>query len=354
MKNINLKKIGAVVLLLVIVVGGIFIVKKRQSESDNAPVASTFPLVVTTLKIADNSGALTLPYLALAQNDQDITLTSKIAARIIYLKPSGTPVSAGEVIAKLDNSTFQTNVQGIQSQIMAQETTLKNLESAHKRTMELLAIKGASKEQSENEISKIAEVTSRIAALEQSKNDLSNSLSYTTIKAPNTGILSKTMMNVGDVAMPGQPIATISAKSGGFLKLRVPSDLKIKGIRMQNSFYPVTPLNRTYNGLAEYKINVPSLKALTGERIPVDVVLDKSISGLTIPFDAILNREGKSFVFLVEDNKTRPLEITIQSSGENEAIISNTEISGKEIVLAKQDILLRLLGGATIKVNQKK
>jgi len=60
----------------------------------------------------------------LVQNDQDITLTSKIAARILFMKPSGRSVVAGEVIARLDNSSFQTNVQSVQSQIHTKKMTI--------------------------------------------------------------------------------------------------------------------------------------------------------------------------------------------------------------------------------------
>lgn len=354
MKTKNIKRIGYGILMLVLVIGGIFLIKNRQAESDNAPTAVVFPMVINTLNIQDNAGALTLPYLALVQNDQDVTLTSKISARILYLKTSGTKVTEGGVIARLDNSSFQTNIKSIASQIASQKTSLKNLESAHQRTLELYAIKGASKEQVENEVSKIEDAKARLESFEQSKNDLSNSLSYTTIKAPNTGILSKTLLNVGDVAMPGQPIATVSAKNGGFLKLRVPANLNVKGIKMNDTFYAVTPLNSTYSGLAEYKIDIPKLESLTGERIPVDVVINQDTKGISLPYDAILNREGKSFVFVVEGNQTKPVEVHIQSSGENEAIILDANLNGKDIVIAKQDILLRLLSGADVKINSKK
>ncbi|NCT10188.1 MAG: hypothetical protein GW772_08945 [Flavobacteriia bacterium] len=60
----------------------------------------------------------------MVQNDQDITLTSKIAARILFMKPSGSSVVAGEVIARLDNSSFQTNVQSVQSQIHTKKMTI--------------------------------------------------------------------------------------------------------------------------------------------------------------------------------------------------------------------------------------
>ena len=121
MKNINKTTIITSIVILFAIIGGIVVIKKAKAKSDNAPVASVFPISVSTVKIASDGNQLTLPYLAIVQNDQDVTISSKISARIQYLKPSGSTVKAGEVVAKLDNSSFQTNLQSIQSQLSAQK-----------------------------------------------------------------------------------------------------------------------------------------------------------------------------------------------------------------------------------------
>lgn len=353
MKKLTTRKIIVIAVILIVILGGVLLIKKRQSNSDNAPKPEEYPIVVTTLKIGEHSKMLTLPYLALVQNENDITITAKTASRITYLKPIGTAVKAGEVVAKLDNTSFQTGLQSTDAQLQGLKTNLNYLKTAHKRSLELYEIKGVSKEQLENELSKIAEIESKISSLKQNRNDISNSFSYTSITAPHSGIVSKTILKEGDVAMPGQPIAKISAQSGTYLKINVPADLKIQGVLYQNQFYKATPLNSTANGLAEYKVAVQNLKSLTDEKISIDIVLNKA-DGVVLPYDAILNREGKSYVFVVDNNKTKPVEVIINSTGENEVIIGNDNLNNQEIVVAKQDILLRLLGGAIIKINPKK
>ena len=242
-----------IVVIVVLLAGGIIAVKKAKMRDAEAPFAKTYSMVVTTIKPELKEVTLTLPYLAVVQNDEDVILSSKMAARIESLKPSGTIVSKGQVLVRLDNTNVESGIQSIRAQISAANTGLKNLQATHKRTLELLAVKGASIEQSEMEESRIAETESKIEALNQNMNDLVNNRSYASITAPASGIISKTMQNVGDMAMPGQPIAIISAKNGSYLKLSVPADLKVYGVSIKNKSYPAIPLNSTFNGFAEYK-----------------------------------------------------------------------------------------------------
>jgi hypothetical protein len=165
-------------------------------------------------------------------------------------------------------------------------------------------------------------------------------------------MISKNTVNVGDMIMPGQPVATISASSDYYLMLYVPSNVKVYRVIVDNKSYPAIPLNATMNGLTAYRVNVEPGGMMTGERVEVNVEVFNGV-GIKIPFDGILNRNNKSYVFVKENDKAIPTEINIIQSGEDGAVISNNELAGKEIVVAKQDILLTLLSGATLKTEGK-
>ena len=45
------------------------------------------------------------------------------------------------------------------------------------------------------------------------------------------------MVNKGDVAMPGHPVAALSAKNGFYLMVRVPDNIAIKGILMDGKSF---------------------------------------------------------------------------------------------------------------------
>ncbi len=345
------KSIIWTIVILALVIAGVLKIKHTKDKDASLPPAKQYAIVVSTIKPQEKNIQLTLPCLALTKNDKDVMLASRISARVDWIKASGSRIKEGEVIAKLDSTGIKSEINSVKSQIIAQETALKNLEASHKRTLELLNVEGASIEESQAEESKIAGVKSQVESLKQKLNDLNNILTYAIIKAPVAGRISKTMVNKGDMAMPGHPVASVSANNGFFLLLRVPTDLRVYGITLNGKIYDAIPLHSTFNSLAEYKVYVDNAEMTTGNRVEVNVIVYKG-KGIELPFDALLNRNGKSYVMVRKGNQAVPEEIHQVQSGQQGIVISNIDVIGKELVIAKPDILLRLLGGTSLKVKE--
>ena len=339
------------VVIVILIIGGILLIKGAKKRESKLPSAKQYAIVVSTIQPQIKDTQLTLPYLALTQNDKDVRLASRTSGRVNWIKASGSSVKKGETIARLDNTSIQAGIKSTEAQIEAQETTLKNLEATHRRTLELLKVEGASIEQSQAEENKIAALKSQIESLRQKLNDLNNMLTYAIIKSPVDGRISKTMVNKGDMAMPGKPVAAISAKNGFYLLLRVPTDLEVDGVTLDGNFYDAIPLHSTFNSLAEYKVYVNKEGMTTGNRVEVNVVTFKG-DAILLPFDAVLDRDGKSYVMVKDGDKAIPQAVHVIRSGEQGLIVSDNDLAGKELVVAKQDILLRLLGGTSIKVKE--
>jgi len=344
------KKIIWTIVVLVIIIAGVALIKIRKSNENKLPIAKSYAMVVSTIKPNLSEVQLTLPYIGLIENDADVILSTKIAERVKYLKTSGSKVEKGDIIARLDETDIQSSINSVEAQINAIITALKNLQSTHKRTLELLAMKGASIEQSQAEESKIAGLEAQLKSLKQKSNEANNLLSYAVITAPVSGTLSKTMVNTGDVAMPGHPVATISAGNGYFLLVRVPSDLTVSAVKYKGQQYDAIPLNSTFNGLAEYKVNLSGQNLTTGSREQADVVIFDG-EGINLPHDAILNRNGKTYVMIVNGEKAELQEVNILQSGEDGLVVDNKDLLNKQLVVAKQDVLLRLASGSLLKIK---
>jgi len=350
----NKKNLFGIAAITIVVAGGIFAVLRAKMKENALPAAKNYSVTVSGIKAELKQVDLTLPYLAQTQNDKDVNLASRVSARVEFVQRSGKAVKKGEIIARFDNTNIQSSRKSMEAQLAAQKIVLGNLIATHKRTLELMAVEGAAKELSETEEGRIAGTEASIESLKQNLNDINNSLTYTTITSPVDGQVTRTMVNTGDMVMPGQPVANISANSDYYLLVLVPTDLKISGVIVDNNFYEAIPLNSTLNNLAQYKVYVDSKDRITGDRIEVNVVVFRG-KAIKLPFDAILNREGVNYVLVKDKDKDQAVavKINIVQSGENGVVISNDDLAGKQIILAKQDILLTLLSGTSIKLKEE-
>jgi RND family efflux transporter MFP subunit len=339
-----------VIITLLVVVAVLKLVQMRRTEA-KMPLPKDFPIVVSAITPQLSHPVLTLPYLALTKNDKDVMLSSRISGRVNYIRPSGSKVYKGDIIARIDNTSIISGISSVKSELAATRGSLSNLEATHQRTLELLKVKGASIEQSQAEENKIAELEAKVESLNQKLNELKNQLTYATITSPVDGIVSKTMVNNGDMAMPGHPVAALSAKNGFYLLVRIPDNLSINGVIFKNKKYDAIPLNSTFNGLKEYKVYLNDENMTSGNRVTVDVIVFDG-EGIKLPFDAVINREGKSYVLVVNGNKAIPEEVSVISSGEEGLVISNGNVAGKHLVTGKPDILLKIIGGVSIKIKE--
>jgi len=344
-------KIGlGVVVAVALVVGGVKAIKNAQAKDRATPKAKIYPVVISKISPKILPVQLTLPYLAEVANDKDVKLSARIAARVIKILPSGSHVKKGELIIKLDTTSIESSLLSVKEQLHSAQITLQNLERTHARTLELIKVKGASIEESQKEENMIANAQATLNTLKQKSIELTNNLSYATITSPVDGVIAKTFVNQGAISAPGKPLVTISSKNGFYLLVRVPSDLPIKGVNFHGKKNDAIALGSTFNGLAEYKVYIGSTDLTSGDRVEVDVVTFDDKATL-LPFDALLNRNGKSYVLVISGNKADVEEIhTIQSA--QQGIVISDNLEGKDIVVAKPDILLKLTSGYKLKVKE--
>jgi len=351
----------AVVVLLVI--GGARAVKHKKAEEAKLPPAKTYAVVVRTIRPQTGRTTLTVPALALVQNDNDTLVASKLAARVEAMHRAGARVKKGEVVVRLDTRELDAKIEavkakiaGAKAQLAAAKTALATVEARHARTEKLMKVRGASREQFDAEVSqiaqaraKIAEVTTQIEALKANLAEVTRLLSYAVIQAPVSGIVGKTFLNPGDMAMPGKPILAVSAKAGDYLLVRLPADVPAESVVFEGKRLRLYPLDHTFNGLQEYRTALLNDGRAAGSRVDVDAVVFEG-EALRLPNDAVLDKNGRKVALVVKNGRAEATALKVLASGREGVAVANTELAGRPVIVAKPDILLRLLGGTPVKV----
>jgi len=358
-----LKVIIILAVIVGLVIGGKKLVEAKRAKEAQIPIAKRYDMLVSTISPLSKPNRLTLPYIAVTKSDNDVKISSRVPARIISIVINGKKVKQGDILVTLDNQDIKTKEESIQSsidalkaQISSKKVALDTLKATHNRTKNLLAVHGTSQEKFDNEVSQIAQIKSGIKTLElkikelqSSKRAIKNLMTYSTIKAPISGVVTR-MANRGDVAMPGKPLVTISSTKNSYLVVRLPDDIDAKSIIFHGQRIDLKPLNTTFNGLIEYLANTKE-ELSTNQTVNISVVLFDGV-GYMLSHDAILNRDGRNYILNIQGDKAQAKEVNIVRNGEEGVIVDNINPSD-EIVVAKPDILLKLLSGISVKVKEK-
>ncbi len=356
-----MKKIILIILAVLLIGGGIMVLKKKKMAMSKIPAMKVYQQVVTTTPIRHTNIILTLPALAEVHSDQDVILSSKLASRITSMVTGGDQVKKGQIVVTLDHVELNAKKEDIVLQILsldaeisARQVALNTALASHKRTKTLLDARGASVEEYDSEQSKIASLNAGLQGLqakkgilEQSQKELENLFSYAVITSPIDGIVSSTSANVGVIAMPGKPLLTIQADNGKYLLIRSADDIHPQNVLFENQSYPLVALNHTFRGLDEYRTDVKTSSS-SGERLPVRLVIFQG-NGSMIPPAAVLQKEAQTFCFVPDGNKPRPVPVTIVASGSEGMVVKG--LDADKVIVAKPDILLKLLAGVAIHVQ---
>jgi len=264
---------------------------------------------------------------------------------------------------KLPNIDY--DIDSKKAQIESLKISLKNIIDTHKRTEELLNVKGASIEEFQKEESEISLLKSKTKAAENGLQALYNqksithkyiheietSLSYTLIRSPVSGIVAHKFISQGEMAAPGKALYFISSEDGAYLAIHLPTGIEPVSLKVEQETLPLTSLDLAdQNGLRQYRAPVPKgRRLLAGELIDASLVIFSG-EAVLVPSEAVLSREGKQLVFVYEDEKTSPIEVRILKSGKEGAVL-DVSLEGRILIVAKPDILLRLLTGVPVKVS---
>ena len=345
------KKVFMILILLLFVAGAILLVKIRKANLEQAPVAAVLPVVVDAIRIQPQEISLTLPAMGVVSSDLSTTLSTKVSGRIEKIfKREGDAVKAGELIARIDSSEFAAKRQSLLAKIAGLDTEISVQRQSHQRTLDLFQVGGVSLEQKQKEEAAIERLEQERLALQQNIEEVDNLSKYAQIVSPVTGTLSARLVQVGDLALPGKPLFKIAANEGLYLDLRLPSDLQASAILLDKQSFALTAKNQAgTSGLREYRAALPLGTSLVeGEFLNVDLVL-YSGRGLLLPNDVLLSTEGQTYVLVYRDGKVEKAPVTVTRRG-GEGVMVEEDLSGKLLLLAKPDILLRATSGAPIKI----
>ena len=260
-------------------------------------------------------------------------IEAKVSGRIeAMLVVPGQTVTNGEPLVRLD-------AHEIQAQLDQAAAARQQAESDFKRASDLMAQKILSQSEFDSAQSKF-----RIAVAAEA--EAKTMLGYTEIVAPFSGIITRKLADVGDLAAPGKTLLQMENPATLRLEADVPAaligNLKL-GDRLKEHIAGVT--NETAGTVAEMspaadpnsrtflvKLDLPDVPGLRSGQFGRVAVPVGEVSAIRVPVSTVIQRGQMELVFVVTNNRAQlRLVKTGARVGDEVEVVSGLD-SGEQIV----------------------
>lgn len=146
---------------------------------------------------------------AIVEAERQSTVAAQTAGRItaIYFRP-GDAVKQGQVIMRIDPRVAEQQVAGAQAQVEEARVGLENATNEYNRFRELLAKHYVSRSQMDQVEANYKSAQARLTTLRASSGQAATTRGFADVRAPYGGVMSALLVELGEMASPGTPLAT--------------------------------------------------------------------------------------------------------------------------------------------------
>src|SRR5712675_51581 len=322
----------------------------RDDEQEAAPAVRPVLSVVAVVRTADTLGPFAGTIEPRYKSDLGFRIFGRMVARFVDV---GSIVTKGQELAALDPAVQALSVRSAQATVANAEAQFVNAEAEETRQRDLTLRNITPQAQFEliqrNRETAEANLTRARASLRKAK-DL---LSFTQLAADFDGIVTARYAEPGQVVNAGQKIVTIARPEIREAVIAVPNDIA-DALSQPNDFTMTVALDPTVSmKAASVRAVDPTADPTTRTRavfltlndpsdafrlgITIAVTLTRPVSPrVDLPATALLDKDGKSFVWMVEPAKSTVAlrEVTVLARDEGMATVASGIAAGDRIVIA--------------------
>lgn len=262
--------------------------------------------------------------------ETEARISSQRTGRLIRLLfDEGTFVDSKKIIAELDSEEEYLNLRLAEAALQKAKAILSETDKRLKRAKEL--IKAGYISEAELDLTE-KEYLVADASVKEAENSLAIAklnYSYSFIRSPINGIITARFVELGDTVVKGNIMGTVvsidSLYVEGFIdeadisKVAIGKEVNITMDAYQDRvfkgvIYRVSPVvtggkqeTRTFEVRARLKEMPPAIKP--GMSAELEVIVDKVDNALIVPSQAVIERDRKTFVYVVKDSKARLVQV---------------------------------------------
>lgn len=278
----------------------------RHEAPDQATAPDSGPpIAVRALTVGTQSHVSTEDIVGTVRSKQRSLVEAKFSGRVLqFLVSPGQMVKAGETMATLDAREIQAKVDQAQA-------VLEQAQREYNRQKQLVTSGATTKQELDAADSRLKISTAALSEAE-------TMIGYAKVTAPFEGVVTRKLADVGDLAMPGKPLAEVEAPT----QLRFEADLPesvLERVKLGDEMQVIlsagkTPVQATVSEISpiadavsrtfRVKLDMTTTDGLrSGQFGRVAVPMAKT-NIISIPAAAVTKRGQMEIVFAIKNKKT--------------------------------------------------
>jgi multidrug efflux system membrane fusion protein len=332
------------------------------------------PVPVIAAKVRQQDVPIVLTGLGTVTALNSATVRSQVTGLLISVNfHEGQSVKKGDLLAQIDQRTYQAQLDQAQAALERDQAHLKNAQLNLQRYAELAKTDSVARQQLDNQQAAVDQLNAQIKSDQAAVDNAKTQLSYTSLVAPFDGVAGLRLLDVGNIihATSTTTSSTMTQSSGTdalvtitqvepisvLFSLAAANILEIQAA-MGNGLLPTTAFSQDDkinldtghlvalnnqadpgSGTVQLKAEFPNQlrKLWPGTFVNVRLVTSTVHDGLTVPLDAIQQGPQGSFVFVVgHDNKVTVRQVLIRQTFAAEALIEKGLSAGETVVVRGQ------------------
>jgi len=336
---------------LVLALGALLLAGCKPEEAPPAPPVR--PVLSTVVEPVDAAGQTFVGEVdAQTKADLGFQTLGRLVARNVDI---GDLVTAGEELARVDAAALEFSVRSAEATLASREAELSNAEASLSRQTTLHE-SGIAPDANLEQAQQARDTA--IAAVAKAKTDLDKAreqLGYSVLKADFDGVVTATAVDVGQVVAAGQTVITIARPDRRDAVIDIPDwidfsayavgtrasvSLQVRpSIKVAGTVREIAPQSdaATRSRRVRVTLEAPPAAFRLGATVNVAFNPQAGASALLVPASAILDADGKTFVWVVDDKAGTVARREVRlaaASGAAEAKVESGLKPGERVVTA--------------------
>jgi membrane fusion protein (multidrug efflux system) len=312
------------------------------------------------------------------QGYRTVQVRSQVSG-VIVARPfrEGSQVKAGEVLFRIDPTTYDADYRSAQAQAADAEARLANAESNASRLRPLLADNAVSQQDVDNAESAVKQARAAVDAAKAGADAARKNLSESTVRAEISGRVGRALLDVGTrVTGPGDVLTTLDVLDPVYVSFSPSSEqqlawrrdpdtrkalqpggsARVEAVFADGSTFPeqgkidyVDPVVDLATGTQEYraKFDNPSHLLLPGQFVRVRILGLVRDSAIVVPQRAVMQQLGRQSVYVVGKGDSVSVRSVVGAGWVGDKwVIDSGLVAGDRVVV---DGILKIRPGSVVK-----